>query len=133
MPFFRRTGGGVTLTGGEPTAQPEFAHAVASLCRAAGIHVAIETCGFTPWATLERLAPVVDLWLYDAKHPDAEAHEELTGASNEPILANLRRLIDSGADLIVRVPLIPGVNDDDATIGELARMVAGLGAGLEVV
>ena len=137
MPFFRRTGGGVTLTGGEPTAQPDFAHAIASLCREADIHVAMETCGFAPWETLERLAEVVDLWLYDVKHPDAAVHEELTGASNELILANLRRLIEGGARrtvphrpaVIVRVPLIPGVNDDEATIGELARMVAGLGAG----
>jgi len=128
MPFFRRTGGGVTLTGGEPTAQPDFAHAIASLCRDAGIHVAVETCGLTPWETLAHLAEVVELWLYDVKHPDAAAHREYTGASNEPILANLRRLLEAGAEVVVRVPLIPGVNDDEATIGDLARLIAGLGA-----
>ncbi|MGD9498253.1 MAG: glycyl-radical enzyme activating protein [Armatimonadota bacterium] len=128
MPFFRRTGGGVTLTGGEPLSQPGFVYAIASLCRDADIHVALETCGFAPWETLERLAEVVDLWLYDVKHPDAPVHEELTGASNEIILANLRRLIEGGAEVLVRVPLIPGVNDDAETIGELARIAAGLGA-----
>jgi len=128
MPFFARTGGGVTLTGGEPLAQPDFAHAIAALCREAGIHMAMETCGFAAWGTLERLVEVIDLFLFDVKHPDPAAHEEHTGASNEPILANLRRLIESGADVIVRVPLIPGVNDDEATIGDLARLVVGLGA-----
>lgn len=127
-PFFARTGGGVTLTGGEPTAQPQFALAIARLCHDAGLHVAVETCGFAPWETLAALAETVDLFLFDVKHPDAAAHEELTGASNEPILANLRRLLETGADVIVRVPLIPGVNDDAATLGELAGLVAGLGA-----
>jgi pyruvate-formate lyase-activating enzyme len=79
-PFFARTGGGVTITGGEPTAQPDFARAIASLCREAGIHVALETCGLAPWETLERLAEVVDLWLYDLKLADSAAHEEYTGA-----------------------------------------------------
>lgn len=127
-PFFARTGGGVTLTGGEPTAQPEFALAIARLCHAAGLHVAVETCGFAPWETLARLAESVDLFLFDAKHPDPARHEELTGASNEPVLANLRRLLETSAEVIVRVPLIPGMNDDAATIEKLARRVAGLGA-----
>lgn len=127
-PFFERTGGGVTLTGGEPTAQAEFALAIARLCREAGLHVAMETCGLAPEDTLTRLAEAVDLFLFDAKHPDPARHQELTGASNEPILANLRRLLERGADVVVRVPLIPGVNDDAATIRALARLVAGLGA-----
>lgn len=128
-PFFARTGGGVTLTGGEPTAQPQFALAIARLCHEAGLHVAVETCGFAPWETLAALAEPVDLFLFDVKHPDPARHEELTGASNEPILANLRRLLETGAQVVVRVPLIPGLNDDTETIGKLARLVAGLGAG----
>jgi len=127
-PFFAHTGGGVTLTGGEPTAQPDFAHAIAHLCRRAGVHVALETCGYAPWQTIERLAEAVDLWLYDMKLPDSAAHEQYTGAPNERIIENLRALIDSGADVIVRVPLIPGINDDDETIRAIARLVTELGA-----
>ncbi|MGC9316885.1 MAG: glycyl-radical enzyme activating protein [Armatimonadota bacterium] len=128
MPFFQRTGGGVTLTGGEPTAQPDFAYAVATVCGEAGIHVAMETCGVTSWETLQRLAEAVDLFLYDLKHPDPEIHEQHTGASNERIIENLRLLLDHGADVIVRVPLIPGITDPDHTIAELAELAAGLGA-----
>lgn len=126
-PFFARTGGGVTITGGEPTAQPDFAHAIASLCRDAGIHVALETCGLAPWETIERLAEVVDLWLYDLKLADSAAHEEYTDAPNERIIDNLRSLLESGAEVLVRVPLIPGVNDDEATIREIAELAAELG------
>jgi pyruvate formate lyase activating enzyme len=126
-PFFARTGGGVTITGGEPTAQPDFAHAIASLCRDADIHVALETCGLAPWDALARLAEVVDLWLYDLKLADSAAHAEYTGAPNERIIENLRSLLESGADVLVRVPLIPGVNDDEATIREIAELAAEVG------
>ena len=127
-PFFARTGGGVTITGGEPTAQPDFALAIATLCREVGIHVALETCGLAPWETIESLAEVVDLWLYDLKLPDSASHEEYTGAGNEQIIENMRALIESGAEVLVRVPLIPEVNDDEGTIREIARLVAGVGA-----
>ena len=126
-PFFARTGGGVTLTGGEPTAPADFASALASLCRDAGIHVSLETCGLAPWETLERLAEVVDLWLYDLKLADSAAHEQYTGAGNERIIANLRSLVESGANVVVRVPLIPGVNDDDATVRAIAELARVLG------
>ena len=126
-PFFARTGGGVTITGGEPTMQAEFAHAIASLCREADIHVALETCGLAPWEAIARLAEVVDLWLYDLKLADSAAHEKYTGAPNEAIIENLRSLLEGGAEVLVRVPLIPGVNDDEATIREIAELAAELG------
>lgn len=126
-PFFRRTGGGVTLTGGEPTAQPPFSFALASLCRQAGIHVAVETCGAVEWRVLSRLSQVVDLFLFDVKHAMPGPHKELTGISNRRILNNLRRLAQAGADVIVRVPLIPSVNDDPNTIRAIGRRVAELG------
>jgi len=126
-PFFARTGGGVTITGGEPTAQADFAHAIASLCRDAGIHVALETCGLAPWETIERLAEALDLWLYDLKLADSAAHEAYTGAPNEQIIANLRALLASGADVLVRVPLIPGVNDTDEAVREIATLARSLG------
>lgn len=126
--FFVRTGGGVTITGGEPTMQPDFACAIATLCRAAGIHVALETCGLAPWETIESLAEVVDLWLYDLKLADSAAHREYTGAPNEQIVANLRSLIESGAQVMVRVPLIPGVSDSDEAIAAIAELAAACGA-----
>ena len=126
-PFFRRTGGGVTLTGGEPTAQPDFAFAVAALCKEADIHVAMETCGLVAWEALERLASVVDLFLYDVKHPDPALHEEYTGETNELILENLGRLVEAGADVIARVPLIPSINDDAETVAAMAQRIAETG------
>ncbi len=131
-PFFRRTGGGVTLSGGEPTAQPELSYAIAALCQQRGIHVAMETCGAVRWEVLERLSQVVDLFLYDVKLVDPALHEEYTGASSVPILDNLRRLAEAsagaeGAEIIVRVPLIPSINDEAETIGAIAQRVAEVG------
>jgi pyruvate formate lyase activating enzyme len=127
-PFFGRTGGGVTITGGEPTAQPEFARALGLLCRQADIHVAMETCGFTKPEVLDRLAEAVDLFLYDLKHHDDALHREYTGVSNERIFSNLKRLLAGGAEVIVRVPLIPGLNDAPDTVREIARTAAEAGA-----
>ena len=127
-PFFKRTGGGVTLTGGEPTAQPDFAFAVASLCRNGGLHVAVETCGQASWETLERLASVVDLFLYDVKHVDDDAHRRHTGLPTAGILANLERLVAAGESVVTRVPLIPGFNDTDDAIRAIAGRVRDIGA-----
>ncbi len=127
-PFFRRTGGGVTLTGGEPTAQPEFSFALASLCRDAGIHVAMETCGFVQWRVLSELSGVVDLFLFDVKHVATDVHEEHTGVTNDRILANLQRLLEAGADVVARVPLIPSVNDDPDTLGAMGKKLLECGA-----
>jgi pyruvate formate lyase activating enzyme len=107
--------------------QPEFAHAIASLCREAGIHVALETCGLAPWETLAHLAEVVDLWLYDLKLADSRAHEACTGAPNEQIIANLRSLVEASAEVVVRVPLIPGVNDSDDAVRAIAELARGVG------
>lgn len=127
-PFFRRTGGGVTLTGGEPTMQPEFAFAIAALCRERGIHVAVETCGCSPWERLDRLADAVDLWLYDLKDADAERHKSNTGIDLQPIVDNLARLVARGADLVVRVPVIPGCNGSPADVAAIARAARDCGA-----
>ena len=113
-PFFDHSGGGVTLSGGEVTGQPEFAAAVLAACRSAGIHTAIETCGASSWTHLERLADLSDLVLYDLKLIDDAEHRRWTGASNHPILANARRL--AGRNIQVRVPLIPGITDTDSNL-----------------
>ena len=113
-PFFDHSGGGVTLTGGEVTAQAEFAEAVLAGCQSRGIHTAIETCGACLWEQLERLLAHTDLVLYDLKLIDAAAHRHWTGASNEQILSNAARL--DGRNVQIRVPLIPGITDTEANL-----------------
>lgn len=111
--YFEASGGGLTLSGGEPLAQPEFA---AELLRRykheeKGGHTAVETCGFVAWPVIERVAPDVDLFLYDLKHLDPEEHRRLTGQGNRLVLENARRLAAAGHGLVMRLPLIAGVND----------------------
>jgi len=110
-PFFEHSGGGVTLTGGEVTAQPAFAEAVLAGCRHEGIHTAIETCGACEPSVIDRLVAWSDLVLYDLKLLDEADHRRWTGSSNRAILANARRLANSGAAVEVRVPLICGITD----------------------
>ncbi len=113
-PFFAHSGGGVTLTGGEVTAQPDFAAAILDGCRSAGIHSAIETSGACSWDRLERLADRADLVLYDLKLIDPAQHRRWCGTDNAAILDNARRL--AGRDVQVRVPLIPGITDTPANL-----------------
>lgn len=107
--FFEMNQGGVTFTGGEPTLQADFLCEVLDLL--AGVHRAVETCGWCPEETFQRVLDRVELVLFDIKHTDPEAHRHWTGRDNAPILANLRRLKQSGKPFVVRIPLIPGVND----------------------
>jgi pyruvate formate lyase activating enzyme len=110
-PFFDHSGGGITLTGGEVTAQADFAEAVLAECQLRGIHTAIETCGACSWTQLERLLKHTDLVLYDLKLIDELEHRHWTGATNLQILDNIRRL--DSANVQVRVPLVPGITDTD--------------------
>lgn len=125
--FLETSGGGVTLSGGEPTLQPEFALALLRLLHADGIHTAIETCGLTPTETLLGMAEATDLFLYDVKHVDDDLHRRDTGVSCEPILRNLRLLVERGANVLVRVPCIPGRNATREGISAIARKLAELG------
>ena len=131
-PFYD-AGGGMTLTGGEVTMQPDFAEALLRLARQAGIATAMETCGHTQWAVFERLLPFLDLTLFDLKHVDSATHCQFTGFGNELILDNLRRLAAHRASLIVRVPLIPGFNADPTSLAAIAEFVARLGAAVQRV
>ncbi len=101
QPFYSG-GGGMTLTGGEPTAQPNFAEALLRLARRAGLPTAMETCGHTRWEVFEWLLPHLDLILFDLKHMDAAVHREWTGTGNEAILSNLRRMAELKAPVSVR-------------------------------
>lgn len=126
--FFDASGGGVTLTGGEPTLQPELTLAVCKLLQAQSIHTAVETTGLTKWPILAQLADVVDLFLYDLKHADDTLHRRDTGVSNERILENLGRLCDRGAEVLVRVPCIPGLNDRPEVVTAIAEAARRAGA-----
>lgn len=114
--FFDESGGGVTFSGGEPLAQAPLLEALLTACRERRIHTTLETCGAAPRAALLRAAALAGLVLYDVKLLDAARHREYTGASNGGILENLRALIAAGANVAVRIPLIPGVNDREEDI-----------------
>jgi pyruvate formate lyase activating enzyme len=124
--------GGMTLTGGEPTMQPEFAEAVLRLAKTEGLHTAIETCGAVRWDNINRLLPHLDLVLFDVKHVDPEVHRKFTGTSNAVILENLRQTAGTGANLVVRVPLIPGFNADRDSLAGIAEFVQTLQAVREI-
>ncbi len=121
-PFYQ-DGGGVTLTGGEPTAQPAMAEALLRLAKAEGITTAMETCGHVPWEVLERLLAHLDHVLFDIKHLDSETHRAFTGLGNELILSNFRRLVAGSAPVTVRVPLIPGFNASADSVRAIAEFV----------
>ena len=123
--FYRRSGGGVTLSGGEPAAQPAFAHAVLSACHAHGLDTAIETCGYAAFAQLALLAAECDEVLFDLKHMDSDTHRRLTGVGNELILENVRRLTPMAA-VRIRVPVIPGYNDGADHLAALAGFASRL-------
>jgi pyruvate formate lyase activating enzyme len=124
--FYEHSGGGLTLSGGEPLLQIDFADALLSAAKAAGLHCCVETCGFTDFARFERLRGKVDLFLYDLKETDDARHREFTGAPLAPILANLRRLHDSGAKIILRLPVVPTLNDRPEHFAAVARLAGEL-------
>ncbi len=125
-PFYRQSGGGVTLGGGEPTYQAEFARAVLEACSANGLDTAIETCGQAETREFLSVAELADHVFFDIKHMDRRRHIELTGLPNELILDNLRALMHRHGDVTVRYPLVPGWNDDDEGMRALARYLSGL-------
>lgn len=122
-PFYDSQGGGVTLSGGEPLQQREFTLALLKRLKDEEIHTAIETTAYFPWERLEEVLPLVDLVMMDIKHLDSVSHKAATGVPNERILANARRLAESGKPLLFRTPVIPTVNDRVEDIGAIAAFV----------
>jgi len=123
--FYETSGGGVTLSGGEVTFQPEFALGILEACKKSGLHTAIETCGYTSWEVLERFLEYTDLVLFDIKHMDEEVHKDGTGISNEKILENAAKVAKVKA-MRVRVPLIPDFNDSEQDVRNIAAFAATL-------
>ncbi|MCX5677184.1 MAG: glycyl-radical enzyme activating protein [Planctomycetota bacterium] len=122
--FYEESGGGVTFSGGEPLRQPRFLKALLQACRDAGLHTAVDTCGFAPKEDLLAVAPLADLFLYDLKFMDESRHARFTGASNVSILDNLRALGGIHGNIWIRVPIIPGLNDSARELEALARCAA---------
>jgi pyruvate formate lyase activating enzyme len=128
LPFFRNSGGGVTVTGGEPLAQPDFTFELLSLCRGFGMDTLLETSGYGSWEKLERIAVVCSMIYFDVKLLDPQGHREWTGVTNTIIHENLRNLCKlTGVNITVRVPCIPGVNDSIESIREIALFVVNSG------
>lgn len=125
-PFFAGNQGGVTFSGGEPLAQPDFLEALLVACKDLDLHRAVDTSGFASAETVSRVARHTDLFLFDLKHMDPIAHRRLTGVDNAPILSNLRLLAQSGARIALRLPLIPGLNDDEENIRRTGLLAASL-------
>jgi pyruvate formate lyase activating enzyme len=127
--FYVNSGGGLTLSGGEPTAQFVFCRALLEAARAEGIGTCLDTCGQTPWDKLSELAPLVDVFLFDYKATGVEAHRRLTGVDGGLIRENLGRLLAGGARVVLRCPIVPGANaghEHDAAIDEWSRRFPGL-------
>ena len=126
LPFYESSGGGVTLSGGDPTLQPAFAEAILRACQMHRIHTAVETAAHCRWSVLASLLPVTDLVMMDLKHMDSDRHRWATGVPNETILQNARRLADAGKPVLFRVPVIPTVNDAPEDISAIVEFVSSL-------
>jgi pyruvate formate lyase activating enzyme len=124
--FYRASGGGVTIGGGEPTFQPEFTYAFLRKCKEHYIHTAVDTCGYTLTSEGFKILEEADLLLFDLKGMDPKEHLKNTGVSNEPILRNLKRLDAMGKAIIIRIPLIPGYTDSAQNIKETAEFLSKL-------
>jgi len=130
--FYERSGGGVTLSGGEPLYQPMFTKEVLRLCKDEGIHTALDTSGYASWETVETILRYTDLVLYDIKHMDPYLHKKYTGVYNDIILENLRRIDAVGVPIVIRVPIIPGLNDSYENISETANFIRKLNSVVSV-
>ena len=124
--FYEESGGGVTFSGGEALNQLEFLDALLTACKAKRIHTALDTSGYAPWESIARIASKVDLFLYDIKLIDEEKHKKYTGVSNKLILANLKRLAADQRRVWIRIPVIPGINDDEKNIKDIGEFLSSL-------
>jgi pyruvate formate lyase activating enzyme len=122
--FFETSGGGITLSGGEPMLQAEFVRELCRLCREAEFQVALDTCGVAPWAQYEQVLPCLNLVLYDLKIYDAGVHRAATGTDNTRILENAQRIAAAGMPIWIRTPVIPDYTANEANIAALGEFIA---------
>ncbi len=126
MPYYRRSGGGLTLSGGEILCQPEFAKELLAAAKGAGLNTAVESTSNAAFTVIRELLPYIDHYLMDIKHTCTKKHKEYTGVGNELILENARRIAEYGANLTVRTPVIPGFNDTAEEIRRISKFAASL-------
>lgn len=133
MHYFKASGGGVTFSGGECLLHPEFLLDLLVKCKEAGINTAVETAFHIPWGNIETVRNQVDTFIIDIKHCNGETHRQLTGVTNTLILDNINRISKCHQRIILRIPLIPGLNDDDGNLLGTARLINSFGAGIQMV
>jgi pyruvate formate lyase activating enzyme len=131
--YYRKTGGGVTVSGGEPMEQVWFARSILKECKKMGLNTALDTTGFAEWEYYQNINEFVDLFLFDLKHTNYEKSIEYTGVSNELVLENLKKLASIGARIQIRIPIIPGCNDSEDNIHASASICKEIGKSLQLV
>ena len=124
--FYRESGGGVTFSGGEPLAQGDFLEELLHCCKDREIHTTLDTSGYATWQVLDKIRDRVDLFLYDVKIMDNKKHKKYTGVSNKIILENLKKLSLLNENIFVRIPVIPGINDDEQNIKSIGEFLSPL-------
>jgi pyruvate formate lyase activating enzyme len=131
--YYKKSGGGVTISGGEALSQPDFTLALLKTCKKEGLHTCLDTTGLAKWETLKKILPFVDLVLLDLKHMDTQASMKWVGVPNEKILENARKMAVSGAVLQIRIPIIPGINDSFDNLDQTGRFCQQLGEAVSMV
>ncbi len=126
IPFFDESGGGVTFSGGEPLMQPRFLLDALQACKGIELHTALDTSGYADWSILDPISAYTDLFLYDIKLIDPQAHKKYCGVSNELIFSNLRKLSQKGSAIYLRVPIIPGITDTQENLDQIASLAGSL-------
>ncbi len=131
--FYRKSGGGVTISGGEPMVQHKFTTALLKECKSKGLHTCLDTTGFAKWDYYKEVIKYVDLVLYDLKHMDSQTSQEILGVPNELILANARKMAAEGIALQIRIPIIPGYNDSEENLRATSEFCVELGSVVKLV
>ena len=130
--IYKHSGGGVTLSGGEPLLQPDFTSKLVKALKEEGINIGADTCGYVPWSNIERVLPYIDFFLWDIKHMDPEKHKIFTGVPNKLILDNARSIAERNIPIYIRVPVIPGYNDSEDNLKAVSDFAIGLSSLVEV-
>ncbi|NLM46631.1 MAG: glycyl-radical enzyme activating protein [Firmicutes bacterium] len=133
VPFYKKSGGGITISGGECLCQPRFVLEVLKRCKEEGIHTAVDTTGYVDWKHIEAILPYTDLFLYDLKQMNSELHRKVIGVPNERILENARKIAAAGGKFQIRIPVIPRFNDSVNAFKAAGKFILELGDAVEVV
>ena len=132
-PFYEQSGGGVTISGGEPLSQPEFVLRLLERLRECGIHTAVDTTGFAKYDIVKMILPHTDLFLYDLKHMDSHRHKIGTGVPNELILENAKKIANDGGKMQIRIPVVPDFNDSEESVRKTGMFCKSLGEAVTVI